>query len=300
MRYRGKLSVLSALANGESVLIVVLGGGMSCVVSLGVLVALVRANLHSRLRAGIGVSGGACNLAAVFSNPEKIESVMEMYRHMACGGFLSIRWGPLGPHLWFDSEELMHALEGRRSHLGLPALDEKKIMLRPHPFWVAATDHTKGTCVFLNARRRLFRSLRATMAIPGVCEPVIVGGRKLSDGAVGMKIETAVRGARRVLVVMNRPPPENRVWWEQMFTPMVTRFALRSESSKLREAAAWMDTDFEEDLRRLEACTHVDTLVVHPTDPNLFPFCSFWPQLKTAYEDARDFTERLIDEAHAV
>jgi len=302
MQIRGKKSVLTALARGEEVLVIVMGGGMSCVISLGVLAALVRADLH-RFKAGIGVSGGACNLAALFSNPEKIESVLEVFEYLACGGFLRLRLGPLGWYLAFNLEELIQTLEGKRSHIGLPALDEANVASQPSPFWVVATDHRSGKGVFLDAKRDLFRKLRATMSVQGVCSPVDMEGRQVSDGQVGLKIGPAIRKvmARKVIVIMNRPPMENRGWWEQMLTPTVTRMALLTESRELREAAATMDFSFSDEVRRLEACKRVETLVIYPDFmEDMWPWTNNVSLLNLSFARARDFTERLVEDARAV
>ena len=302
MNYRGKLSVLSALAGGEQVLIYVNGGGVSCVFSLGVLVSLVRANLN-KFAVRYGGSGGALILAASISNPEKLESVLDVFEYLVCGGFLCLKRGPLGfPYPVFDIEELIQTLEGKRAHLGLPALDEEKIRSHPDPFRVAVTDNKTGKGRFLDVKPHVFRALRATASVQGACDPVEMNGREFSDGQVGMKIGPALGMAvKYVLVIMNRPPIEERAWWEQQFSPMLARILLASETPGLRKAAAEMDTVFSRGLRRLEACSHVETLVLYPNwVEDILPLTSNLPLIRLAYHSGMNATERLIERVHAV
>jgi predicted patatin/cPLA2 family phospholipase len=301
MDYRGNLSVLNALAGGEPVLGVVNGGGYACMIGLGVLVGLKQAGLN-RFSAGMGSSGGACILAASFSNPEKLESVPDVFEHLALGGFLRHKWGPLGPYPVFDREELIQTLEGRRAHKGLPALNGEKMKHDPRPFLVVATNNKTGKRVLLDGRPDLFGSLRATLSIQGACAPVKKNGMELSDGQVGMGIGPSVGNlARKVLVILNRPPIEERAWWERKFSPSYARVLLRGETPELREAAAKTDTLFSRGLRRLEACPHIETLVIYPNWlENLWPTSGNVPLLRLAYLNARNYTERLIKQARAV
>jgi predicted patatin/cPLA2 family phospholipase len=304
MNFRGKLSVLTALARGEPVLVIVPGGGTSCVYSLGVIVTLVLANLHRFIKAGIGVSGGAFNLAALFSNPERIETVIEVFEYLAREGFIRLKRRRFGrPYLVFDLEELIQTLEGKRAHLGLPALDEGCIRSHPSPFWVVATKHETGEGEFLDAKSNLFPSLRATASIQGTCAPVSINGVKFSDGQVGMKVGPAIRKvmARKVLIIMSRPPIEERGWAEQMIAPTLTRLALKDETPELREAAAMMDYSFSEELRRIWACQRLETLTIFPDhEEDIWPWTSDPKRLRLAYNTGRNYAERLIERAHAV
>jgi predicted patatin/cPLA2 family phospholipase len=301
VKIRGNLSVLTALARGEEVLVIVLGGGLSCVISLGVLTAFADAGLY-RFKAGIAVSGGACNLAALMSDPGKMRSVLDVFEYLACGGFLQLKIGPLGPHLCFDREELIQTLEGKRAHYGLPSLNEKAIAAHPTPFWIVATDHHQVKGVFLDGKTDLFSKLRATMSIPGACSPVEIAGQEVSDGQVSLKAIEAIRKVRtrKVIVILNRPPFDERTWWEQLFTPVITRMALWKESLRLRETAATMDGDFARELRRLERSKRIETLVIHPTlVDDLWPWTNNVLQLRRSFNEAMHFTTRLIERAVA-
>lgn len=302
MQYRGSLSVLTALARGEQVLLIVMGGGMSCVISLGVLTALVEAQLHTKPKACIGVSGGACNVASMLSHPERIHDAFSVYEHLAQGKFICLRWGMWGPQFTCDIDELIAALRGDRAHIDLPSLRHDRLIAQPIPFWTVATHAHTGAGVFLDAKVNLFESLRASMAIPRVCDPVTVGDTTLLDGAIGMRVGPSIRKvmARNVLVVMNRPPPGSRGWLEEFMTPWVTRMALMGAHPELVEAAVAVDTAFADELTRLEACTRLKTLVIHPDmgEP-LQPWTSWVPLLRHGYTSAHEYTLRLIDEACA-
>lgn len=300
MHYRGKLSVLSALHDGEPVLVVVLGGGMASVVSLGMLSALSRARL-TNFKAGVGISGGACNLAAFYSSPHGMDDVLSVYEHLALGGFLTWRMGIFGPYLSFNIEELVATLQGERTHLGLPSLDKGAIEAHASQLWFGVTRHTTGEGVLLDAKQNLFSALRASMAIQGVCEPEVIDGEALSDGAVGMRVGMAIRKvwARKVLVLMNRMPFHDRTWWEQWFTPYVTRIALLGLAPGLCNNAVRMEESFAEEIRRIENCKRLEMLCIAPdwTDPPLMPWTTSCLSLQTAYVRAQDFTESLCEKA---
>lgn len=302
MQYRGKLSVLSALHREEPVLIIVLGGGMASVVSVGVLEALASARL-TRFKAGIGVSGGACNLAALYSAPDRMHEVMRVYEHLAYGGFMTWSMGWSGPRIAFDREELLQTLQGERAHLGLPSLNSQVIHNHPSALFFAATVHATGENRLLDGRMNLFQNLAASMAIPGACRPESVNGEELSDGCVSVRVGYSIRKvwARKVLVVMNRVPFEERLWWEQYFTPYITYLALMGCAPQLQNAAAQMEPAFSKDLQRLLECRRIETLVIAPdyTDPYLMPASTYVPELYRGYRRARDFTFDLIERARA-
>ncbi len=303
MDIRGKESVLHALRDGEPVLVIVLGGGMSCVFSLGVLVSLVRMNLH-RFSHAIGVSGGACNVAALLSNPGEMRSVMKVFEYLARGGFLRLKLGPFGWYVWFDIAELINALEGKVQHEDLPALNEDNVVSHPCSFRVGATDHKTGKGVFLDAKSDLFLKLRITASVQGACSHVTIGTRMLSDGQIGVgkRIGPALgRMAKKVLVIMNRPLIEDRTWWEQQFSPWFTRFLLAAENPEIREAAVKMDNFISRGVRRLEACTHTDTLVISPNwIEDIFPLTNNVPLLGLTFQNAANGIERYAKRIGAV
>jgi predicted patatin/cPLA2 family phospholipase len=302
MQHRGDVSVLTALARGEPVLVVVLGGGMSCVVSLGVLVALVQAGLHTKPKAYIGVSGGACNIASLLSTPESIGTAMQVYEYMAEGKFLAVRWSPWGPYLSFNIGELLAALSGERAHLDLPTLNPTRVTAQSIPFWAAATHAHTGRGAFFDARKDLYTAIRASMSIPGVCDPVIIDGEQYLDGFIGMKMVSAIgkTRARKVLVIMNRPPPGSRGWWEEAFSQTVTRMALGASSPAFREAGARMDSVYAAELERLYACARFKSLVIYPDDAEpVMPWSVSISLLRTGYTHALEYTTRLIDQSKA-
>lgn len=301
MQYRGNLSVLTALARGEDVTVIVLGGGLSCVVSLGVLVSFVLARIFTP-KAVVGFSGGACNGAAAITNPEKIEQVIDVYRHIAYGGFLTMKytwWGM--PYLAFDLEELLATLKGEREHRGLPRLDHDRVPA--NRFFVGVTEHETGRGHVFPAHDNLFTWLEASMSIQGARKPVAIGGVNFSDGAVGGKIGMSIRKvwARRVIVLMNRVPPEERWWFEKTFTPMITRAMLWGEPHELREAAVRMDDDLAIEMSRLGACERIQSLFIAPdlTDPYLLPQTAVPFMLELGYERGKQFGEKLVEMAHA-
>lgn len=266
MIHRGDLAVLTALSRGEPVLVYVNGGGPSCVFSLGVFLALEHAGLNHRIAARYGSSGGGINAAASVSNPKQLESVLDVYKYLVSGNFFRLQWDGFSRfRIAFDIDELFHVLEGRRLDQGLPALDGDKIRQHTAPLRVAVTDSKSGRGRFVDVKKDVFQLLRATASIQGACAPVSLGGREVGDGDVGKKIGPAyARAAKHVLVILNRPPMEERTWWEQWLSPLLMRMVLAGETEELRQAAAGMDQSFSRGLRRLEACKSVKTLVVYP------------------------------------
>lgn len=301
MRFRGDLSLLKELSRGEPVTVIVMGGGQTCVVSLGILVAWVMARIF-RPKAVVGFSGGACNGAAALTNPEEIHRVMDVYRHIVYGGFLTVRYTWYGmPYLAFDLEELLASLRGEREHLHLPRIKHEK--LSAGRFFVGVTEHANGKGRIVPAHADLFTWLEATMSIQGVRDPVSIDGVRFSDGAVGGKIGMSVRKvwARKVIVLMNRVAPEDRWWWEKVLTPHITRALLHSESTDLREAAVRMDDDLSIEIERIGRCERIRSLFIEPdlSDPYLLPHANHPTVLELAYRRAVDYGEKLMQLAHA-
>ena len=301
MHVRGSITVLKALVRREPVLLVVRGGGMSCVNSLGVLAGFVGENL-SQFSGAIAYSGGACNVASLLSSPEKLERVMEVYEYMVREKFFRLSWGIRGLRPVFNLDELIHTLQGKRVEKGLPALDEANIKAHPNPFFVVATNHKDGTGEFLDAKANLFPSLRATLSVQGACPPVMLNGHQVSDGGPGMSVVSAIRKVRtrNVVVIMNRPPVEELTWSEQYCAPFITRVVLAFESRSLREAAALMDVAFSKELRRLEVNKYVKSLFIYPSvAEDVWPYTTNIPLMRRAFENAKTFSEGLARQVRA-
>jgi NTE family protein len=88
-----------------------------------------------------------------------------------------------------------------RSTLGVSGVEEFDRL--PIPFRAVATDLNSGQPVELS-RGSLSRSLRASMSLPGIFQPVTIDGRVLVDGGIAeqVPVETVRRmGAQRIIAV---------------------------------------------------------------------------------------------------
>ena len=293
MDYRGDLTVLKGLSDYRTrTAIVVMGGGMSCVVSLGVLVALVVARL-TKFRRAVGVSGGACNIAGLMSG--NIDQVFGVFEHLARTGCITMRWTNWwGWQMSFDRDKLMRILS--------EMLDVEAIKNDPRRFFTVAT-RVDGSGKFLDGNAHPLDAIRATVSIQGACDPVTIDGEVLGDGMPGFKIPDAMRKvrAKQVIFVTNRYPVEQRWWFEQLITPHLYRLALASETQAVRQAAIDTDMVFEKHVDRIVCCKRIRALHIFPGagDPDLTSSTSDVAQLKIGFNRAREGALRLIDKALA-
>lgn len=303
MGYRGNPSVLFGLENRHAIEIHT-GGGMSCVWNLGFKVALAKAGLVMP-KAVVGVSGGACNGAAGMSAGKDwrtLTRVLDVYKYLSEGGFFKRKLCRFGWYLDFDVEELVAALEGKRSQFGLPELDEAAIQRHPSPFWVAVTSSKNAQGTLKNAKPQLFRALRATMSVPGSCAPASVDSDELYyDGAWGSPLPgSAIKQfwARKVLVIMSQPPPADMSTWELMHDLTTTFFANLHVPSELSAATWRMNKEISSVIRRIERCQRIEVLIVYPDrGMHISPLTTCPRMLQKAFENGEEAGEKLIAQA---
>ena len=110
---------------------------------------------------------------------------------------VGLRWGPRLPSGLNPGQNIMLLLCAG----ALAQSDKESFDDLPTPFRCVATDLASGTAVVLG-RGSLPEALRATMAIPGVFEPVWVDGRLLVDGGLVDRVPVdVVRGMGADVVV---------------------------------------------------------------------------------------------------
>lgn len=300
----GDTRVLSAIAAGESTLVIVLGGAVSCVVSLGVLHALMQYGRLERVRKFLGVSGGACNVAALLDNPDGLDRVLDVYKHVAREGIIGFKWFGRKWGVNIDIDALLRILQG--NHAGLPWLNEQRISARNVRFHVAVTDRQSAKCYFPDAKHDLFDALGASMRVP-------VGGNRaampgtfleLVDGAVGFDTVKAIRALRapNVLIIMNRVLSSRRWWAERKFGPRLASYTLRSETLALQKAAECMDDLLEAQVHALLSraatgrCHGVRVLALAPNDSSIMPLVLPMRvgKLVQWYESAYRSAKRLV------
>ena len=214
--------------------------------------------------------------------------------HLAHGGCISLQWTWLGWQFVFDQDKLFKILES--------SLDETAVKRDSRKFWTVATQYASGSGVLFDGTNDLFRALRVTTSVPGICAPILIDGEEHGDGAPGLRMHQAVRKlwAKRVLVIANRYTLEERWIVERTLTPFLTYLTLFSAPSGVRSSAMGMESVFAEEMTRIEACTRIKKLFIYPSqdDPYLWPWSNDVPELARAMHHAQRYTEELIDRAH--
>ena len=163
---------LARVLMGASVGLALSGGAAQGLAHLGVLESLIEANVPIDLIAG--TSGGAL-YGAMFASGLSIEAaqarvIMQTKRNLMDKIDLTVpRYGIIrGRRI----EKMI------RDAIGDITFDQMKI-----PFCAVATDLENGEEVVLR-EGPVYRAVRASISIPGIFEPVRLGGRVLVDGAV--------------------------------------------------------------------------------------------------------------------
>lgn len=163
---------LARVLMGASVGLALSGGAAQGLAHLGVLEALLEANVPIDMIAG--TSGGAL-YGSMFASGLTIEAaqarvIMQTKRNLMDKIDLTVpRYGIIRGRL---IEKMI------REAIGDITFDQMKI-----PFRAVATDLENGDEVVLS-EGLVYRAVRASISIPGIFEPVRLGGRLLVDGAV--------------------------------------------------------------------------------------------------------------------
>ncbi len=193
---------------------VLAGGGSLGAVEVGMLEALVEADVRADLV--VGSSAGALNGAFFAGRPDAagVRALGEIWRSLRARDVFP--FSPLGSLLGVlavrdhivDPGPLRRLLE---KHLRFRALEDAVV-----PLHVVATDVLKGTQVVLS-RGPVVPAVLASAAIPGVFPPVRIGHEHLFDGGIASNTPIAAAlelGAERIIVLptgfsceMIRPPP---------------------------------------------------------------------------------------------
>lgn len=185
------------------------GGGARGYAHIGVMRVLEREGF--RPSAIAGTSMGSI-MAAVFAAGHPADEVQQMLSQMSFWRFLDLN--PLSDMLNFS--QLVRFLE--------PYLP-RRIEDFPIPLGITATDLVTGTEVYFR-QGDVFQAIRASIAYPGVINPIWVGEQLLADGGILNQIPVdLVRflGAERVIAVdvtpleVLREHPQKKTWWQQIF-----------------------------------------------------------------------------------
>ncbi len=201
------------------------GGGARGLSHIGVLRVLDREGFRIRAIAGTSMGGVIAASYAAGYNSDEIE---QRVSRTAFSNLLRAR--PDGPALI----GLSRVAESLRDNLGERTFDDLRI-----PLALTAVDLTTGREIVLT-EGKLVDAVMATIAIPGVFPPQIMGEHRLVDG--GMMDPVPVQPARSlfpgpVVAVVLSPPPE--LWGERRSpSPLRGMVPLMGMVSRLRPGQA--------------------------------------------------------------
>ncbi len=185
------------------------GGGARGYAHIGVMRVLEREGFRPSVMAGTSMGS---IMAAIFAAGHTADSVQQVLSQMSFWRFLDLN--PLNDMLNFS--ELVRFLE---PHIPRQMEDF------PIPLGITATDLITGTEVYFR-QGDVFQAMRASIAYPGVINPIWVGEQLLADGGILNQIPVdLVRflGAERVIAVDVTPlevlheQPQKKTWWQQIF-----------------------------------------------------------------------------------
>jgi NTE family protein len=159
---------------------IALGGGAARGwAHIGVMHALDEAGLQPDIIAGtsIGAVVGGCYVAGVLDNVERFARGLTRRRVF---GLLDLNFTGSG------------LISGNRlSKLLVETLDGKRIEELPRRFVCVATELATGHEIWMS-RGNMVEAIRASYALPGLFQPVKVGGRWLVDGAIVNPVPVSV------------------------------------------------------------------------------------------------------------
>ncbi len=192
--------------NREKTALVFSGGGSLGAVQVGMLFALIKADLQVDMI--VGSSVGALNGAYFASNPtqEGVEGLAKLWLSLRKHDIFPISWLSGLLALLKHQDYLVDASALRtliHRALSFTQIEDAKV-----PLHVVATDALSGSEVLLSSGS-LEEALLASAAIPVIFPHVVIDGRHLVDGGVANNtpIASAVRlGAERIIVLPTGVP----------------------------------------------------------------------------------------------
>jgi len=185
------------------------GGGARGYAHIGVMRALEGQGLRPNVIAGTSMGS---IMAAFFAAGHSADDVQRILSQMSFWRFLDLN--PLSDMLNFS--ELVRFLE--------PYIPQQMEDF-PIPLGITATDLITGTEVYFR-QGDVFQAIRASIAYPGVINPIWVGEQLLADGGILNQIPVDLArflGAERVIAVdvtpleVLREQPQKKTWWQQIF-----------------------------------------------------------------------------------
>lgn len=228
--------------------LVVEGGGMKCAYSAGVLDRFMDDGLT--FDCCIGVSAGAGCLASYLAG-QRGRNRRYYTTHVTEPDFF-------GLHSLLTKKELFglhYIYRTTTSSSGCDPLDFQTMIKNPSEFILVATDAETGRPRYFRKeemRQDDYRILMASCAIPGICQPIEIDGRKYFDGGVSDSLpfgKAFEEGCDRVVVIMTKPenfvkePEHNRA----AYTVLLRKYP------KIVEQLNHRHVSFNQSLSRLHA-----------------------------------------------
>jgi predicted patatin/cPLA2 family phospholipase len=247
--------------------LVVQGGGMRGIYSLGALAVLEEAGLSDSFTSAFGSSSGAIN-AAYFLAGQTREATKAYLRDLAGCTFINY-WRP-----WkiFDIDYLIDHVVKKSRRLDVPS-----VLGSPTDLHVILTDYMTGKGVVVTSRQlgsRLTEALRATAAIP------LLYGRKVRlstgsyiDGGVADPLpflRAVEQGCVAVLVIATVSPQLRRVGYSG-WRKLLICSALAHYPAALRQRIIVPEDTFNRTMEVLQAGSgtyrRTTFLAIFPSDP---------------------------------
>lgn len=246
--------------------LVVQGGGMRGVYSMGALAALEDAGMRDCFKLVVGSSAGAINAAYLLAGQanQAVDVYVEYLSNKHFVNFLRV-------NKIVDIDYLVDTALKVKEPLDVEAVSRSSTLLE-----IVLTDAKSAQPVIVNNRARdldLYEVFRATAALPSLYNRrVAVGDATYIDGGVvdGVPVMRAVdAGASDVLVVLTRNPGFRRLD-QGLFFRTLGRLMARGQSAAVKSLIGRADPRFNEAMDFLEGklndVTQVRRWCVWPSD----------------------------------
>ena len=215
--------------------IVDVGGGLRDIYSAGVLDRIMDEGVKADLC--IGVSAGSANLATYLASQRgRLLTFYTEYtfrkEYMSMGNFAR-----LGSYINLDYPYSILSNED-----GEFPLDYDAIAANPAEFIVVASDADSGIPKYFtkaDISRNNYDIMKASSAIPFICKPYPIGGRRYFDGALADPvpvIKALELGCDKVIVLLSKPKDRPRqVGKDELFASLISkRYPLAAKNLILR------------------------------------------------------------------
>ena len=184
--------------------LVVEGGGMKCAYSAGILDEFLDQGITFDYCSG--VSAGSANVASYLGG-QKVRNLRFYTEHIHDPQYFGKGALKDSGNL-FNLEYIYRTLSNSD---GKDPIDWEALVRNPAEYEIVATDAETGLPHYFDGKtmpKDDYSMIMASCALPAVCHPVTVGGRKYFDGGVSDSIPVKrafERGCRRVVVITSKP-----------------------------------------------------------------------------------------------